>query len=233
MEIALSILFVTALLALALPKAFTQWKLRRWYKALNLKKHAIVFNQLYANIDGFNLSKKARSQGDAFEFLYGEIEFIPFIALLSQLQLDDKTIFYDLGSGTGKAVIACAMVFSPKKCCGIEIFELLHKSAEKQLHKLAVLPDYAMKATAVQFIHGDFLHVDFSEATLIFINATAFIEPLWGQLLKKMETLSPGTTVITTSKRIKSTYFTLTSTTRITMSWGVVNAYTHRRENYT
>ena len=35
-------------------------------------------------------------------------------------------IFYDLGSGTGKAVIAAALMHNFAVCCGIELLEGLH-----------------------------------------------------------------------------------------------------------
>ena len=68
----------------------------------------------------------ARQKQDAIEYVYGEIEFLPFIALLSLDKPDSKTVFYDLGSGIGKAVLACAMVYPVHKSVGVELLPELY-----------------------------------------------------------------------------------------------------------
>lgn len=70
-----------------------------------------MFQNLYEDVDGYSISRKARVKMDAFAYTYGEIEFLSFIALLSLVKPNENSVFYDLGSGTGKAVIAAAMVY--------------------------------------------------------------------------------------------------------------------------
>lgn len=115
MWLILSFLVITAIILLFYSPKQQKRKIRRWQDALAISKHLAVFQQLYADVNGFALSKKARLGGDAFEYVYGEIEFESFTALLSLCHPNSSTIFYDLGSGTGKAVLACAMVFNVKK----------------------------------------------------------------------------------------------------------------------
>ena len=146
--------------------------IKRWYKALDLDKHLALFQQLFCGIDGFALSRQARKERDAIEYTYGEIDFISFIALLSLTKPGINTVFYDLGSGTGKAVIACTMVFNVQKSCGIELFDLLHNTALKQQQRLQQQTGYTIKSNALHFINADFFHADFSDATLIFINTS-------------------------------------------------------------
>lgn len=196
-----------------------------WRQSLLLDKHEAVFQQLYTEVDGFVLSKEARKEQDAFDYVYGEIEFTPFIALLSLCHPDSSTIFYDLGSGTGKAVLACAMVFDVKKSCGIELFSELHHCAQLQQEKLKKTPGYAAKAKHIELRQGDFLNDHFKDATLIFINATAFFGDTWTAICALLETLNASTVVITTSKAVKSNLFTLVRVTKVQMSWGVVDAY--------
>ncbi|WP_242602198.1 hypothetical protein [Legionella nagasakiensis] len=175
------------------------------------------------------MSRKARENQDAMEYLYGEVDFISFIALLSCARPNKNTIFYDLGSGIGTAVLACTMVFHVKKSCGIELFSTLHNTALKQKENLRQTPGYATVARKIHFIHGDFLKTDFREATLIFINATAFIGDTWTALCQRLENVSPGTIIITTSKKIPSTVFSVMHATTVKMSWGLVTAYIQRR----
>lgn len=226
------LLLFLALLMLSCPYWWRQFIIKRWRNILDLDTHLTTFRLLYANIDGFALSRKARSKHDDMEYVYGEIDFISFIALLSLVKPDTSTVFYDLGSGTGKAVFACAMVFNVKKCCGIELFNELHSAAVQQQRHLQHLSrttsNYRDKVKRICFIQDDFLQADFKDATLIFINAAGFFGPTWQALNQRLEQLTSRLTVITTSKKLTSTAFTVIKMTQVQMSWGVVDAYIHR-----
>lgn len=203
--------------------------IKRWYKALAIDKHYTNFQKLFATIDGFALSRQARSTQDAIEYTYGEIDFISFIALLALVQPDNNTVFYDLGSGTGKAVLACTMVFNVQKSCGIELFSELHSTALKQHQRLQRLATYKQKANTVCFINADFLHFDFSDATVIFLNATAFFGERWTAIHHQLKQTKPGTIIITTSKKLSSEAFVVKKIVPVRMSWGLVRAYIQQR----
>lgn len=210
-----------------------QANVKRWQKLLNLQKHAKIFYQLYeTGGNGFLLSQRARRKKNAIEYAYGEIEFMSFIALLSLTKPNENTVFYDLGSGIGKAVLACSMVFPVRKSVGIEIFPELYLNACKIAKQLTSMENYSEHTHKIQFILGDFLESDLSEATLIFINATAFFGPLWEKLNEKINHLPHLQTVITTSKKLESAHFHVTTRTKVEMSWGVVFAYIHTRKQH-
>ncbi|MFI4919113.1 MAG: hypothetical protein ACHP65_06120 [Legionellales bacterium] len=202
----------------------------RWQQALNLQQHHKTFQQLYQDVDGFLLSRQARLRGDALEYVYGEIEFLPFIALLSLTNPNSDTVFYDLGSGTGKAVLAAAMVYPLRKSVGIELHPELYFCACQQAARLTALQTDGAKAASIEFILGDFFEVDLNSATLIFINATALFGQTWVDLCQRLALLPQLQTVITTSKALCSSVFSLTMSTEIQMSWGVVRAFIHTRK---
>lgn len=227
-------LLIFFLLVILLAALFFYFKksdsqIRRWRKSLSLDKHEQCFQLLYNPINGFLLSKKARKKQDSIEYLYGEIEFESFIALLSLCHPDNQTIFYDLGSGVGKAVIACAMVFPVKKSCGIELFEELVQCSLQQKNQLQLIKDYKECAQRIEFKQGDFLTISLEEANLIFINATAFMGDYWLRISKYLEETKPTTYIITTSKKITSSQFTLIRKVQVKMSWGIVDAFIHQR----
>ncbi|KTD01755.1 hypothetical protein Lgor_2132 [Fluoribacter gormanii] len=207
-----------------------QRNVNRWQKSLNLQEHAQVFRQIYTDANGFLLSQNARQNHDAMEYAYGEIEFLSFIALLSLTNPDENTIFYDLGSGVGKAVLACSMVFPVRKSAGVELFPELYFDACKRVEQLAAMKNYTAKAKKIQFILGDFLEANLSDATLVFINSTAFFGPIWESLCVKLDKLPHLNTVITTSKTLSCPHFIVTARTKVQMSWGVVFAYIHTRK---
>ncbi len=225
------LIFLFILLALSCPHWWRQITVKRWKNALGLDKAQSVFTHLYANVDGFSLSREARGEHDAYDYVYGEIDFMSFIALLSLVKPDSKTVFYDLGSGTGKAVLACAMVFNVQESNGIELFRSLHNAACKQQQALYSLPDYVPTCKIIHFIHGDFLHVSFNNATLVYINATGFFGTTWIALSERLAQTTSCNTVISTSKALKSHAFIVIKITTVQMSWGLVKAYIQQRIN--
>lgn len=199
----------------------------KWKRSLNIPQHHKIFKELYQQVNGFVLSKKARSRQDAFDYVYGEIEFESFIALLSLIGLRPESIFYDLGCGTGKAVLAVTMVYPIKQSIGVELLPELYNGACMQVQKLAKLDSYREQALKIEIIHGDFLEVNLNNATDIFINSSSLFNPTWRTLCLKLESLPKIRTVITTSKPILSDKFQLIKTTRIQVSWGFVEAFIH------
>lgn len=218
--------FVSALLFFRWSK---MWVIYRWRRALALDQHHAVYLALYQSIDGFLLSKDARKKQDAMEYVYGEIDFLSFIALLSLTQPDRNTIFYDLGSGTGKAVLACSMVFQVQESHGVELFASLHDAACGRRTALALLPHYAQTAKKIHLVQGDLFFLNWSRATLIFINATGFFGQRWVELSAMIEQSTACKTVITTSKALVSKSFCVTKITTVQMSWGRVQAYIQTR----
>lgn len=207
-----------------------QWRLWIWKRSLDLIQHERLFNELYSDVDGFSLSKIARADCDAPEYLYGEIEFLSFVALLGRCSPNQSTIFYDLGSGTGKAVLTMALVFHVKQSIGIELFPALHQAAVAQKNKLALVSKFQSRAKTIQFIQDNFLNQSISDANLIFINATAFFGQHWIDISTKLEQISSGSFVITTSKPLRSSAFQLQEQTWALMSWGVVKTYIQYRK---
>lgn len=220
---------ITSLLALNWPALKRRQRLWRWRQSLALPRHAKCFKTLYQDVDGFALSRLSRANQDAIEYVYGEIEFEPFIALLSLCRITANTVFYDLGSGTGKAVLACAMVYSPRRSCGIELFTPLHEAAEQRRLQLQAWPDYALKAKHIEFKRADFLEMDLQDADLIFINSTAFFGDYWRLISRHLEQLKSGTQVVSISKPLDSSAFKVQKTTILQMSWGPVTAHLQDR----
>jgi len=206
-------------------KWLTNRLIKRWRNNLSIQQHQKVFHSIFDPIDGFTLSRQARTQTDAMEYVYGEIDFESFIAILSLANPNANTVFYDLGSGTGTASIACSMVFNVQKSIGIEKFEGLHNSANQQKAELKKIPGYALSANKIYFIHDDFLTANIDPATLIFINATGLFGETWDQLNQRLDQLPKRPIIITTSKPLSAMNYTLTHTTQAKMSWGIVDIY--------
>jgi hypothetical protein len=202
----------------------------QWKKSLGLTQHTATFDYIYKQVNGFHLSREARNEKDDLDYIYGEIDFTSFIALLSLVSPNPNTVFYDLGSGIGKAVLACAMVYPVKKSVGVELLPQLHSCSCTQLNQLKIMADYQEKASTIHFILGDFLTINLEEATLIFINSTTLFGRTWERLCATLNKLPHVQTIITTSKPLISTEFLPQISTQMQMSWGVVPVYIHFRK---
>jgi hypothetical protein len=199
-------------------------KLRIWHWK---QKHGLIakqnqFNQIFANTNGFLISKQARMQKDQISLCYGEINFLSFIALLSNTSINQSSVFIDLGSGIGKAVVACALCFKPKKCIGIEILKPLHEAANQVTEELDA---------NIELINDNFHHQNISLATHIYFSSVGFVGNEWSLFENKLLECKPGTEIITLSKPLNSDSYKLLAATDIEMSWGFIKAYIHKKLN--
>ncbi len=229
--IILLMLFILVFL-MCFPAWYRQWQWLRWKKNLNVVIHEQPFLNITRPYNGFLISQQARKGRERFEDVYGEIDWLSFVDLMSVVTLKPESVFYDLGSGTGKNVLLCAMVFDIKKSCGVEQFEMLHHAAVAQQQELSGLLAYQQKAAGIYFICGDFLNEHFNDATVVFINSTAYFGDTWVNISKKLETVLTCEVIITTSKKLVSTVYRVTQEKKVQMSWGVVLAYIHERVNF-
>jgi tRNA G46 methylase TrmB len=159
------------------------------------------------------------------DFIYGEIDFLSFHNILEKANPKPNEVFYDLGSGAGKAVFAAALYFNFSKCYGIELLSPLYNKALNTLSKaelqLKNTPSELSKISSIHFIQDSFLEYDFHNANVIYIAATCFSETTWESLINKMATLPSGTRIIVATKNIQHERFDLIYQGVEIMSWGL------------
>ncbi len=120
--------------------------------------------------------------------------FVPYVPtaydvfpyLKQVLDLDEKSVFYDLGCGDGRIVRACHDICPTAACIGIE----------KQLgpYMLARLRNRGRLCKTFKIIRGDFFDYAYSDATHIVLYLFPEIMDLL--LPKFQKELKPGTKVI-------------------------------------
>ena len=162
--------------------------------------------------------------------------------------LEGKGYFYDLGSGTGRAVIGAALTAPFEKYVGIEYLDSLYNTSIITKNKFEedfeqyykenkeLLPHYKNEKNRpdIEFIHGDFLKQDLSKASFIFINSTTFSDQLLGDLAAKFnEDCKSGCVVVNTTMELSKLdrdkweflpYF------RRYMSWGIATINVYKRK---
>lgn len=164
---------------------------------------------------------------------YSEVGFDELQILFSLLRKhgfahDAGGNFVDIGCGSGKVVFGAALIHDFHICRGIEILSGLHNMCndhfKKWLRQRSKLP---LKKTETEFRFqlGDALHMDWSDANIVFINGTCFSKEMHETLAKKANSLSLATFVITISFPLASPLFEVLETGKIPVTWGMATYF--------
>ncbi len=162
------------------------------------------------------------------DFIYGEIDFLSFYTILERTAPSIQDVFYDLGSGSGKAVLSTMLFFNVNKSIGIELLPPLYEQSNTQLEKTTqrfqqhdLEKEYLPQMGRVQFINDSFLHYDFGDADIIYVAATCLTDATWNELISKMTRLKPGSRIIVTTRTIHHDQFESIYQGIELMSWGL------------
>ena len=195
--------------------------------------HAVtIFTTLYQDVKGYTLSAQGKKTLGSFDkaFTYGEVTPKAFYEIIKQVESKDK-IFYDLGSGTGKAVILAALLFDFKKCVGIELIDELWSASEgiRERYEQEMLSTFPDKKEKTHFLKGNFLTMNLMEADVVFAHSTCFGEELMKRLAEKLESQKKEGIVITITKILESPVHKLIKTFEVQMGWGRGTVYIYKK----
>ncbi len=195
----------------------------RFKKKYQLSEQEKKFDCIFSDNQAYVLSKKERAHNPDFSLTYGEVAFLPFCALLHNISANCQDIFYDLGSGAGKACIIALQVFNVSESHGIECLTSLVGEANRLRAKL---PPHLKQRYLIE--EGDFITKRIERASIIFINATGFFNDKWQDIVQFLiKNTKQNARLIIASKRLPLDNFSLIKTTRCHMQFGevTVNIY--------
>jgi len=198
-----------------------------------IRSALVILEKLYKKTNSHRTAKIAKIRRGITDdnFLYGEIDFLALIALLSYCNPTKRDVFYDLGSGAGKVVMSAALCFHFQKVVGIELLPELVSLSNNVLKKYHNSEHAKTNTCEIQFREEDVLKCSLSDASIIFINATAFKGLHWEKIKQKLMLLSIGTKIILTTHRLPSSHFTLIYAGTEVMSWGMNSAFVFEKIN--
>jgi len=178
-----------------------------------------ILEDLYSGINPLMVSVNYRNAHNITDksFVYGEIIPEEFMKILDLIEFTPETIFYDLGSGSGKAVITTYLYKNPKKVIGIEYIPDLVEISQKALKKLENLLNTKLP---IEFIQGDIRNFEFNDADIIFAHATCFDDELMDNIRKKLQELKRGARIIIITKEINEDGWKLKGVYKFSFSWG-------------
>lgn len=196
-----------------------------------------LYDELFSSTTlemGKTLSKDERDRkqlNDEKSLIYGEVEYDSFYRVLRKIN-SPGGVFYDLGSGTGKAVFAARLTQDFTRCIGIEILQGLHRQACVVLDRYNTsLRQYLCSGQSQQvaLYEGSFLEYDWSDGDVVFANSTCYDDDLMLSMARQAASLKPGAIFVSFTKGLESPYFEVLERKRYKMSWGPATVFIHRR----
>jgi hypothetical protein len=174
--------------------------------------------------------------------VYGEIEFESFQKLLQCLPpppdtvpqshgVSGKGIFYDLGSGSGRAVFTARFIGDFDRCVGIELLPNLHQLAASVNSLYKMLYRHKLKWQTVEFHCADLMEYDWSDGTVVYAPSLLFDAKMMTYISTKAADLQQGAYLISLKKFafIDPTALEMIREAVFPMSWGDANVYVYRR----
>lgn len=174
----------------------------------------------------------------AINLTYGEVRFDSLaLAIASHVDMKNKHVFYDVGSGSGRGCFAAALMHDFTKIRGVEIVPGLHTAAKTQLalYEEKILPRLQAEAAAkgtplapqdLEFMMADFRSFDWSDADVVWANSTCFGQELMRHLSNYSERMKEGSYFLTLTQRLTSDHWQLVTPGELwPMSWGSATIY--------
>jgi len=138
-----------------------------------------IIGEIY-NISPYEIKYRNKTEFKSeYTDLYGEITQQATNELVNHFkeQFNEDSVFYDLGCGLGKMVVHIGLQYNVKKSCGIEL------SKERMICARHIKETYCKDNTNISFIEGDVFDNDLSDATVIYVDNTAFPNELTTKII--------------------------------------------------
>jgi hypothetical protein len=139
-----------------------------------------------------------RSGQPSKSILYGEVQPDTLVQLLEHVGARPGQKYFDLGSGTGKTVIAAWLM--GLDATGVELVGKRWNTACMSMLQAKRLGFKKRKdGPGLAFLHNSFSDVDLSDADIIFVNSKTFSPEMMAGLAEKSQHLRVGAKIISTS----------------------------------
>lgn len=206
--------------------------------------------------DTCNLSKLERRQlpnkGDV-TLTYGEVLCDSFREIMINIfeshdGLKEGSIFYDLGSGRGRATFMAPLLADEyynstnflAASIGIEVMDCLYEASLNCLKEWELIcnQDSCDSAngpqTLLQFFHGSFTDLqvrDWTDGDLVFVNSTCFSASLMKDISSIAKAMKIGSIFVSFTHMLceETTGFALLQEARYEMSWGFADVFIHKK----
>ncbi|CAE7237792.1 unnamed protein product [Symbiodinium sp. KB8] len=195
-----------------------------------------LFDSIYEDVGqsaselarGAPSSPTASSASGVVEMTYAEMAFEAFAEVMRGVHPTPGSRFLDLGSGTGRQVMAAALLFDFAGCVGVEMHHALNSVAQQR-------PARAQAAVAragglpedlpdMHFIENDFMHISWRDYDVVFANAADFPPSILQGIADQSRELPKGALLITCGYALTAGHLTCISSKTLPAEWGGMQA---------
>ena len=187
-----------------------------------------ILEYQYFDISGKDLSYQERVDKHltgTSEFIYGEINFEHFAALIDSLKPRAGEIFWDLGSGVGKCIATVGCMYPELEVWGVEKLNSLYKASKEVIQNLA----NERNVKNINVIEGDFRDTDWTNADILFISDLTLSLDMCRYIENKVREMKRGARVITLKSLNDAGYLKETRFMRVKMSWGRAGVFIYEK----
>ena len=204
--------------------------------------NTIAFDVTYERAATISKQFRRREQSSD-NLMYGEIPLNSMMVIVDAVKsmgcLQEKVLYYDLGSGSGRSTLAAAVCYPFHRCIGIEIMdELFQLSTEiESRYASYTRSGYSDISKGIQFYKGSLLDksiLNWSIGQFVFVNSTCFDQLLMEEISAYSYAMRPGSYIVTLTTPIiekdkAHPCFVIEQELRLEMSWGMADVFIHRR----
>lgn len=193
-----------------------------------------LFNKLYGEVKGYSVSTEARAKSglDTSRFLYGELPFTTWKEIVEHANPKKDGVLFDLGSGTGRIVMASHLAFNFRKAIGVELLKGLHDKAcevkENFEKNFKTEISDQLIGRELKLVEANIFDVDLREADFIFMNHPFKDGEEFVKLEEKfLAELKSGTKIATIIRSLKNPAFKQLGSKTYKFSWGDSTTHFH------
>ena len=200
-----------------------------------------LFDSIYEDVGqsaselarGAPSSPTASSASGVVEMTYAEMAFEAFAEVMRGVHPTPGSRFLDLGSGTGRQVMAAALLFDFAGCVGVEMHHALNSVAQQRPARaqaaVARAGGLAEDLPDMHFIENDFMHISWRDYDVVFANATDFPPSILQGIADQSRELPKGALLITCGHALTAGHLTCISSKTLPAEWGGMQVHVHQR----
>jgi hypothetical protein len=195
---------------------------------------------LFPVYQSIELSKRLRNvapDSSRVTFCYTEVLPGAFLELIANLKnfdigFNESSIFIDIGCGIAKNVLLIGVMNVFKRSIGIEINDGLYKKGLELLKAFNKQLRSPIDQTEMELIRGDATYIDWSYASLVYIQATCFDDSMLERISSIANKLFPSSIVIMIGRKLfDELYFDLIGITKVQYVTGELPVFIYRKSS--
>lgn len=196
----------------------------RYYRFPAILKMDLLWQWTYFFHSPFRISRQdcAREKLSKYLTVYGETSLLAFEHILQQVSASPNDTLYEMGSGTGRALLFANLRFQ-MNAVGYEVIPTFVDKTKQLIKRLRL-------EESVSIYQQNWFQADLSKGTIFFVVGTCYSDSEVEVMKAKLREVPSGAHVITVSFPLEVDYLKRIDKQSYFFSWGRDIVYFHLRK---